>query len=784
MIPSASTERPALDRESHLNLLLIEDSSSDSELIRALLEEELPQAKVDVAWNLEDALVRLSRGRYDATLADLSLPDAEGVAVVRAVRSAHPDTALLVLTGRADGELDLWSLAEGAQDYLVKGADDGPRLATALLHALQRQRAEQEAHQYLQLARGLLDALEAPTCMVDADSSIVAVNEAWRVFTLSNGGDPEACGEGNSYLSACAGVTLDTDPTDIASATEVATALRSVLTGALSRFQYEYSCHAPDQERWFSVRIAHAEIDGAHGAVISHVDVTAMHQVQLALSHQALHDDLTGLPNRLLLLDRLNQALSDCERRGCEVAVVFIDLDHFKRINDSLGHHTGDDLLVQVAHRLGQHMRGADTLSRYSGDEFVVVCRDLASVAEATILSQRFADVMKEPFLLGTTSVNISASLGLAVGRSQQSAENLLLAADAAMYDAKRRGRGRVRVFSDELRRGAEERMVTEVGLRGALTRGELVLHYQPVIDLETGRATAVEALVRWQHPERGLVGPDDFIPVAEASGLVVSLDRWVLAQACSDATAFEGAAAGLDVAVNLSVRQLTQPDVVSHVQEAIATSGLPPERLVLEVTESAVMEDEDAAALALLRLSHLGVRIAIDDFGTGYSSLLYLRRYPVSTLKLDRAFVSGISVSRDDEAICSSVVSLAHAVGATSIAEGVETTEQYAALRDFGCQQAQGFLWSPAVPVAELADVLLACRDVRIPPRNCRTPVVPARLVPAVAAHIANLHRAGASLSTIAASLNRVRTRNPEGPRWTAGAVARHISALSDHAA
>jgi len=767
---------PLLGRDSPLRLLLIEDSTSDSDLVLALLEDELPQARVSVVANLEDAVSRLHEGRYDATLADLSLPDAEGLAVVRAVRAAHPETALLVLTGRVDGELALWALAEGAQDYLVKGQHDGPRLATALLHALQRQRAEQEAHRYLQLARGLLDALEAPTCAVRADSDIVAVNEAWRGFMAANGGRPESCGVGNNYLLACDRVAPDT--ADSLAATQVAEGLRTVLAGRLDRYQNEYPCHGPDEERWFSVRIAPAEIDGMNGAVISHVDVTEMHNVQQALAHQALHDGLTGLPNRSLLTDRLGQALSDSGRRGRGVGVSFLDLDHFKRVNDSLGHPAGDALLVQVAERLQGQVRASDTLSRFAGDEFVVVWRDLASAEEATVLSERLADSLKEPFVLGATSVSVTASVGVVVGgHPPASVEEVLLAADAAMYDAKRQGRGRVRVFSTELRLGVQERMATEVALRAAISRSELVLHYQPVIDLESGRPVAVEALARWQHPEQGLLGPDKFIPVAESSGLVVPLGRWALEQACCDAMALTGTAEGLDVAVNLSVRQLTQPDVLTHVRDALVHSGIDPQRLLLEVTESAVMEDQEAAAVALDALSHLGVRIAIDDFGTGYSSLLYLRRYPISALKLDRAFVSGIGASPDDEAICSSVVSLAHAVGATSIAEGVETPEQYAALRAFGCQQAQGFLWSAAVPIGDLPYVLLGCRDVPIPPPTRREPMEVEQLEPEVAARIATLHGAGASLHTIATALNRAAARNPTGTRWTAAAIARHIA-------
>jgi diguanylate cyclase (GGDEF)-like protein len=776
MMRSVLAASQDLGRHSPLELLLIEDSTSDQELVLALLEDALPHARITVAANLVDAMSRLGEHRFDAALADLSLPDADGLAVVHAIRATYPGTALLVLTGRADGELALWALAEGAQDYLVKGQHDGARLATALLHALQRQRTEQEAHRYLHLALGLLDALEAPTCAVNSDSVIIAVNAAWREFMVTNGGDPDKCGVGASYLHACEHGGTDSD--DNLTALEVGRSLRQVLAGDLSRYEHEYPCHGPADERWFSVRIAHAQIDDALGAVISHVDVTTLHVIQETLAHQTLHDPLTGLPNRLLLLDRLGQALADSVRRGSGVAVAFLDLDHFKRINDSLGHAVGDQLLVQVAARLSGVLRASDTLSRFSGDEFVVLWPGLDSTDQARGLGERLTEALGEPFDLDGVSVSVAASVGIAVGEATQTVEEIVAAADAAMYDAKRRGGARVRVFSHELRPNFDDMLATEGALRLALARSELVLHYQPVIDLETGRATGFEALARWQHPERGLIPPFNFIPVAESSGLIGPLGRWALEQACRDAAAFSGMALGLDVAVNLSVRQLTQPDVVTHVREALAHSGLEPRRLVLEVTESAVMEDTEAAASALDALASLGVRIAVDDFGTGYSSLLYLRRYPITILKVDRAFVSGIDRSRDDEAICRSVISLAHAVDATSIAEGVETIEQYAALRGFGCQQAQGFLWSPAVPLANLEDALLACRAVAIPAPRRKHRRMSGALDLAVASRIATLHADGASLHTIAAALNRAESRNPAGGRWTANAVARHIAA------
>lgn len=697
-----------LDRDSVITLLLIEDSAADAELVQALLEDELPGTRVTACTTLREARGHLQHQDFDVVMADLSLPDADGLTVVEGVRDADKASALLVLTGRDDSLLALTALAQGAQDYLVKGHHDGQQLATAVLHAVQRQRVERAAHVKLQLA--LLDALEAPTCAVGADSRIVAVNKAWRAMTTRVVDRADSSGEGRPYLEVC---RQDVALPGADEAEQVASGLRDVLAGRVQRYHLEYPCDQAGQQQWFSVRISPAEIDGAPGAVITHVDVTEMRRVQQALSHQVLHDVLTGLPNRLLLGDRLRQALADSARRRTHIAVAFIDIDHFKRVNDTHGHPAGDALLVAVAGRLQRQIRTSDTLARVSGDEFVVIWRDLADPAEAELLSGRLSTALSESFDLGSATVSVSASVGVVVGQSPQTPEELLQAADAAMYQAKQNGGAQVGVFSVQLRRDIEDRIAIEAGLRRALEDDELVLHYQPVVDLRSGHAVGVEALVRWQHPEQGLIGPDRFIPVAESSGLIVPLGRWVLQRACRQAASWTGPLAELHVAVNLSARELGHPDVLTDVQQALRDSGLSAQRLVLEVTETTVMEDPRVAGVVLDALTDLGVRIAIDDFGTGYSSLLYLRRYPISALKVDRTFVSGIGVTIADDAICHSVISLARAVGTTSVAEGVETVEQYAALRLLGCEQAQGYLWSPAVPAAQLPEALARCSSV-----------------------------------------------------------------------
>ena len=770
---------PILDRGSALTLLLVQNDKADTDVVLELLEAELPGTYVTVCQALPEALA--AKGTYDVVLADLSLSGADGLDVVETLQAADPLRAVLVMTGCDDRPLALAALMRGAQDCLVKGQYDGPRLATALQHGVERHRAARPSHLARrlahQLAESALDALEWPTCAVDADSRIVAVNRAWRSFTHAENGEPDRCGEGVDYLAVCECAGEDTPEARVGR--EVAAGLRGVLSGHQVAYETEYSCHSPDQQRWFSVRITSAEIDGARGAVIMHIDVTRLHRAQEEITHRALHDELTGLPNRFLLTDRLDQALNDASRRSLTTAIAFVGLDHFKGINDSLGHLAGDALLIQVAQRLQAGVRVGDTVARSAGDEFVIVWRDLTSPAETSALGERLLESLTEPFELGTSTVAVSASIGIATGSRPQPADQLLLAAEAAMDDVKNHGRGQVRLFNSALRRDTAERLTIETGLRRALERDELVLHYQPVVDLQTGRVVGAEALVRWQHPQDGLIKPDHFIPVAEASRIIVPLGRWVLEQACRDAAAWTGSLAGLDVAVNLSARQLTRPDVLDHIRQALDVTQLDPKRLLLEVTESAVMEDIDAAGVALHALADLGVRIAIDDFGTGYSSLLYLSRYPISALKIDRAFVAGIGVSVDDDAICASVVSLAAAVGATSIAEGVETASQYTALRSGGCQLAQGFLWSTPVPNLELAAAVEACNLVPVPiPEARKRQRTPLQALDARAEQrITTLHRAGASAHTIAAALNRETLRNPTGNRWHGQAIARYLT-------
>jgi diguanylate cyclase (GGDEF)-like protein len=428
---------------------------------------------------------------------------------------------------------------------------------------------------------------------------------------------------------------------------------------------------------------------------------TQLEEVNAQLQHVAMHDALSGLPNRLLLADRLSQAIAQAERHQSRFAVFVVDLDRFKAINDSLGHLAGDAMLKEVARRLASVLRKADTLARLGGDEFVLVLNEISSAQDVeTIAGKVLADIAR-PVKLSDLELHTSASIGISLFPADGTdAETLLQHADAAMYHAKKNGRNAYQLFVPAMNAFAKDRLELENGLRRALVQGEFVLHYQPKVDVRDGGIDSAEALIRWQHPTRGLTAPLDFIPLAEESGLILPIGEWVLREACRQACAWQTAGLRpLRVAVNLSAQQFRQKNLVAVVRSALNAARLEPRYLELELTESAVMHDAEQSIEILRQLSALGVRISVDDFGTGYSSLSYLRRLPLDKLKIDRAFIRDVVTNRDDAAIVRAIVSLAHNLRLKVIAEGVETPDQLAFLRELGCDQYQGYHYSVPVP-------------------------------------------------------------------------------------
>jgi diguanylate cyclase (GGDEF)-like protein/PAS domain S-box-containing protein len=436
-------------------------------------------------------------------------------------------------------------------------------------------------------------------------------------------------------------------------------------------------------------------------------------RVDEEVRHRAMHDPLTGLPNRALALDRLEGALARRRRDGRAVAVLLADLDQFKLVNDSMGHQAGDDLLVALAPRLHDAVRPSDTVARLGGDEFLVVCEQLEGAHEAIRVAERVAQAISQPIVLATGEHFISASIGIAVAESADAdPADLVRDADAAMYRAKERGRGRYELFDELLRKRVLTRLRTENELRRGIEQGELRVVYQPVVELEGGTVTAVEALVRWQHPERGLVDPVDFIPVAEESGLIGALGEWVLTAACRDGAAWQRRfqrAEPLLMCVNTSPRQLANAAFPAQVADIMDRNGLAPGSLALEITESVLMEEAHAPVTVLASLREYGLRLMLDDFGTGYSSLAYLRRFPLDVLKIDRSFVAGLGRDDEDSAIVAAIVQMARTLGLTVVAEGVERPEQLERLRELDCELAQGRLIAEPMPAAEVERLMLS---------------------------------------------------------------------------
>jgi diguanylate cyclase (GGDEF)-like protein/PAS domain S-box-containing protein len=577
-------------------------------------------------------------------------------------------------------------------------------LAIAFLRAVRLMRSDHDARARLRsqerLAVAVADTSSDAVVLLDRDGRIVT--SAPRLASLI--GQEGTDLQGSDLLTSV-------DPIDLEAARSL---FAQTLEAPGQMFEWELRIrHAGGRPLWLGARLVNLLDDpDVHAVVLTLHDVTERRQAQDELAHQAVHDGLTGLANRTLFTDRVEQALRRSARSGLQPAVIFLDLDGFKGVNDTLGHQAGDELLRVVGQRLTAAVRTGDTVARFGGDEFAILVEPSAwPLHDAEATAARILRLVTEPVILGDQTVALSASLGVAVADPTASAGSMLRDADVAMYRAKATGRGRWVAYDSSMRTAVIERLQLATDLTKALDLGQLALAYQPVVELEGEQLVGFEALIRWNHPTVGQVAPDQFISLAEEKGLIVPIGAWVLEEACRTAAHWHRTypeQASLSMSVNVSAHQIASGDLVAHLTHALAASGLDPATLIVELTESALVVDPEAAAEQLRHIRGLGVRIAIDDFGTGYSSLAYLRMFPLDILKIDRSFVETITDREHVPALVRGLLELAHTLELETLAEGVEHEAQRDGLRDASCDLAQGFLFGKPLDVADAEALLL----------------------------------------------------------------------------
>ncbi|TKJ19648.1 diguanylate cyclase [Blastococcus sp. CCUG 61487] len=547
------------------------------------------------------------------------------------------------------------------------------------------------------LSVAVLDALPSPTVLLDSDGIVLLTNRAWEAAVEMVDDDRIEAGSGIDYFATARRACGN------AIGRRIVASLRALSRGERESVAMDYSVKHPIGARWYHLQASRVGEDGQ--VVVTHTDVTDRVQAEQVSVWRARHDDLTALPNRAALHELIDAELQRPDRPP--VTVLLLDVDGFKDVNDSLGHEVGDDLLRQIAGRLVARTRSEDSVGRLGGDEFVVVCRN-CDTAGGVALAERFQGIFDEPFDLDGRAARLTASIGVATARggapSGARPTELVRDADLAMDAAKRRGRSRLHVFSGDLRDAVQQKVRVAGELREAIEADQLVLHYQPILHLPTGRVHGVEALVRWQHPERGLLPPGDFIALAEVYDLIAPVTRWVLSAATRQATEWADQGLPLRVSVNVSAASLAAGTIADDVAEALAASGLPPERLVVELTETTVAEDPERAAAQFAAMRRSGVEVAIDDFGSGFSSLGQLVNIPAGILKIDRSLVAGAVDRRSESAAAiAAIVALAKAFGMRALAEGVETVEQLALTATLGCTFAQGYYIARPMPAGDL---------------------------------------------------------------------------------
>lgn len=697
------------------NILLIQSNAWDANAVEEVLSSS-PDFHVEWVDSCALGLMRLAvLGKQNqpaatgisAILVDLQLPDSGGVETFDRLFAAMPHIPILILSSAEDEEIAREAVQRGAQDYLLKGHLDDHLLPKALAGVIDRAAHTEALFDEKERAQVTLNSIGDAVISTDLRGAVTYMNVVAERMT----GWPadEAVGRPlEEVFKIIDADTRATVPNPLASATRTNEIVGLPPNCILIRRDGIESAiedsSAPIHNRRGRVT----------GAVMVFHDVSTSRALSQKLARLAQYDSLTDLPNRALLNDRLTRAIAAAGRRHAALAILYLDLDRFKQINDSLGHAVGDRLLQIVAYRLSECMRASDTVSRLGGDEFVILLSELTHAEDAAVCADKILQALGMLYVIDEHELHVTASIGIVVFPDDGTELDALLHnADSAMYEAKEHGRNNYQFYRSDLNSNATKRQFLENGLRHAIERHELELHFQPIVNLATGAIAAVEALLRWQHPTLGSVLPAQFISIAEESGLIVPIGQWVLREACRQAKIWHDEGLVLKLAVNVSAVELRSKDFVANVAAIFAGTGMDPRRVTLELTETFIMQDSLATGLVLNALKLLGVDLALDDFGTGYSSLSYMRRFPIDVLKVDRSFVRNLTTDVDDASVVSAVINMGKSLHMRVIAEGVEKREQLDYLKEHGCSEAQGYYLSRPLDAAGIKKLL------RRPSRN-----------------------------------------------------------------
>src|SRR5579863_6720169 len=680
-----------------------------------LIQDDAPTAKaiLDALNNSGDMPLQVQSDRQctvglqklegvAAVLVDLYLPDSRGIETFNRLFLAAPHIPILVLIDPENEDTARLAVQRGAQDYLFKGRLDAYLLPKALLSMIERAANTEALFVEKERAQVTLNSIGDAVVSTDASGHVTYLNVIAE--GLTGWSQQEACGHPLEQVFRIVDATTREpacNPMDLAMREDKAVALTPNCV-LIRRDGVEAAIED-------SVAPIHDRRGAVTGAVMVFHDVSAARAMTMRMSYLAQHDSLTDLPNRVLMNDRLVEALELSRRHRRKLAVLFVDLDRFKRINDSLGHVLADGLLQSVACRIFTCVRSSDTVSRQGGDEFVILLWEVRHAQDASVAADKILQALRAPHIIGEHTMHVTASIGVVTYPDDGTdAETLLKNADFAMYHAKNCGRDNYQFFKPEMNARAAERQALEGDLRDAIDRQDLSLNYQPKINLATGGISGVEALIRWRHPQRGLVPPAQFIPIAEECGLIVPIGRWVLREACRQARAWQDAGLpAIRIEVNISAVELRAVDFVSSVLSTLADTGLEARHLELELAETFLMQEAHSTVAVLRALKDAGVHLALDDFVTGYSSLSYLQRFPIDTLKIDQSFVRDLATDVGAANIVSAVIGMGDSLHMRVVAEGIETKEQLEFLQKHGCPVGQGFYFSRPVPAVEFGALL-----------------------------------------------------------------------------